>query len=214
MFRILAVLSIAMCCTPALADGLDDLRLAMQAERKGHYKTAERYYGQAINHGGLTKRQRAGALYNRGYMRYRVGQHDGAIGDFNQAIKLAPKDGIAYYYRGLANEKKRRHAQARRDFQTAQRLGYRSARLAAKLKAHGAIAALGRGTRAHGTVWVTREAVNVRRGPSTRTDRVTTLPEGARVTVLGTKRRKDWHHVARNGKVIGYIYEPLLERVR
>lgn len=108
----------------------------------------------------------------------------------------------------------RKSSKARADFRRAQKLGYRSARLRAKLKAHGALASLERGTAAHGTVWVTRESVSVRRGPSTRTDRVSTLPEGSTVTVVGTKRRKDWHRVSRNGKVIGFIYEPLLKKVR
>lgn len=214
MFRMLTVCSILLCCATAQATSLDDLRLGMQAERNGQYKAATRHYAKAINSGKLTKRQLAGALYNRGYMRYRIGQNDRAIKDFNRAIKIAPKDGIAFYFRGLAHEKKHKQSQARADFRRAQRLGYRSGRLSAKLKAHGALASLGRGTADHGTVWVTREPVNVRRGPSTRTDRVTTLPRGSTVTVVGTKRRKDWHRISRNGKVIGFVYEPLLKRVR
>jgi hypothetical protein len=214
MIRILTICSVLLCCATAQASGVDDLRRAMQAGRDGHFKTADRLYAKAIGSGKLSKRQLAGALYNRGHLRYRSGQNDRAITDFNRAIKIAPKDGIAYYYRGLAYEKKRHHQQARSDFRTAQRLRYRSAKLHTKLKVHRGIAALGKGTKAHGTVWVTREPVNVRRGPSSITDRITTLPEGARVTVVGTKRRKDWHRVTRHGEVIGFVYEPLLKRVR
>lgn len=214
MLRTLTALAILLSAAAVQAGGLDQIRLGMQAERNHDWRGAIRHYTMAVIARDLTRRQRAGAHYNRGLVYARLGNTTRAIADYDRGLKYEPKDGIGYYYRGLAYEKRgdRRHARA--DFRRAFRHGYRAPRLAAKLKAYDAVASLGEATDAHGTVWVTRDATNVRRGPSTRTDRVATLPEGATVTVVGTDRRKGWHRVSRHGRVLGYVYAPLLKRVR
>ncbi len=58
--------------------------------------------------------------------------------------------------------------------------------------------------------YVTVKNANVRAGPSTSTTRITTLPMGTSVTVLGTAADGDWFRVARGGKALGYVYGPLI----
>lgn len=41
-------------------------------------------------------------LYNRGVDKLDAGDYEGAIADFNEAIRLAPQDAESYYNRGYA----------------------------------------------------------------------------------------------------------------
>jgi len=50
---------------------------------------------------------------------------DKAIADFNEAIRLDPKDPQAYQNRGIAYEKKGEKAKAEEDFAQAKKLGYK-----------------------------------------------------------------------------------------
>ena len=59
--------------------------------------------------------------------------------------------------------------------------------------------------------YVTVKNANVRAGPSTSTTRITTLPMGTSVTVLGTAADDGWFRIARGGKEFGYIYGKLLK---
>ena len=45
------------------------------------------------------------AYYNQGNAYYKVGDYEGAIDNYNQAIKLNPKDAQAYLNRGNADRK-------------------------------------------------------------------------------------------------------------
>ena len=53
----------------------------------------------------------------------RKGNYDKAIADCNDAIRLDPKDGFAYYNRGLAYVNRGDHDKAKADFGEAMRLG-------------------------------------------------------------------------------------------
>ena len=50
--------------------------------------------------------------------------YDSAIADFTQAIRLDPKNAVAYYGRGEAYLEKGQRAAAERDFAQAKRLGF------------------------------------------------------------------------------------------
>ena len=53
------------------------------------------------------------------------GEHDKAIADCTEAIRLDPKLAIAYYERGLVYQKKGEKAKADKDFAQAKKLGYK-----------------------------------------------------------------------------------------
>jgi len=50
----------------------------------------------------LAIRQSAAAFFYRAYIRFDLGDKQGAIADFNQVIAISPKDAYAYYNRGKA----------------------------------------------------------------------------------------------------------------
>jgi len=54
-----------------------------------------------------------------------MGQYDKAIAACSDAIRLNPKNAEAYFWRGLAYEKKDDKAKAAEDFEQAKRLGYK-----------------------------------------------------------------------------------------
>jgi len=47
--------------------------------------------------------------YNRGVARFKKGENDRAISDFTKAIKMNPRFGMAYYYRGMVYHRKREY---------------------------------------------------------------------------------------------------------
>ena len=52
--------------------------------------------------------------------------YDAAIAAFTTAIRIDPKDAEAYYFRGLAFQKKGQQAKADEDFARAKKLGYKA----------------------------------------------------------------------------------------
>lgn len=70
----------------------------------------------------------AQAYYNRGVTYWHKGNHDRAIADFTEAIRLNPKLAVAYYGRGCAYWYYGQKAKAEGDFAQSQRLGYSSPR--------------------------------------------------------------------------------------
>ena len=59
--------------------------------------------------------------------------------------------------------------------------------------------------------YVTTRNANVRAEPSIDATKVTTLPKGTEVYVLGKTKDGDWLKVERGGKALGYTYKSLLE---
>lgn len=59
---------------------------------------------------------------------------------------------------------------------------------------------------------IARSKANVRLGPSTDDKAVTSLSAGARVDVVGRLVREPWSLVARDGRVLGYVFADLLEQ--
>jgi len=62
------------------------------------------------------------ALVARGQARLRQGRAEGALADFNAALRLDPENAMAYYYRGQGHTDKGDYSQARADFAEAVRL--------------------------------------------------------------------------------------------
>jgi len=60
----------------------------------------------------------------RGYAYYNLGQHQRAIQDFNEAIRIDPQHAYAYYMRGLVNQALGNNSAANRDFIKSSDLGY------------------------------------------------------------------------------------------
>ena len=70
----------------------------------------------------LPKLASAEAYINRGSDWYEKGEYDKAISDFNEAIRLNPKDADAYDNRGVAWGKKGDKVKAEADFKKAKEL--------------------------------------------------------------------------------------------
>ena len=64
----------------------------------------------------------AGAYYNRGIAKAKLGRYDDAITDYDEAIRLKPDDAEAYYNRGIAKAKLGRYDDAITDYDEAVRL--------------------------------------------------------------------------------------------
>jgi hypothetical protein len=59
------------------------------------------------------------ALLARGELRFKKGEHDAAVSDFTEVIRLAPQNAAAYYGRGLAQAEKGDFARAKADLEKA-----------------------------------------------------------------------------------------------
>ena len=68
------------------------------------------------------------AIYNRGFPYAVLEQHERALADYRQAIRLDPKNAGAYYSRGGSYEKRGYKKSARRDWRKAPRLGHQRAK--------------------------------------------------------------------------------------
>lgn len=67
------------------------------------------------------------AWLSRGYVYFSLQRYEEAIADYDETIKLDPSINSAYYYRGLAKEKKGDTAGAKADAEKALELGYAEA---------------------------------------------------------------------------------------
>ncbi len=73
---------------------------------------------------GASKDQQAIDAFDRGVDHVENGEHDEAIADFAEAIRLDPTLAIAHYFRGLADKEKGEQANAEADFAKSSELGY------------------------------------------------------------------------------------------
>ena len=74
---------------------------------------------------GPPKEERAVDALNRGFDYDVKGEHDNAIANFTEAIRLNPKDAKAYQGRGAVYHNKGEQAKAEADFAKAKELGYK-----------------------------------------------------------------------------------------
>ena len=66
------------------------------------YRDAEEVCSRALREQAMTKANRAGTFVNRGVLRMRDGNYDGALKDYESAIELVPDLGAAYLNQGAA----------------------------------------------------------------------------------------------------------------
>jgi tetratricopeptide (TPR) repeat protein len=97
----------------------------LRHEAKGRFQEAKADYESAI---GINP-QYANAYNNRGNMRLREEDPEGAVRDYTEAIRLNPNFHEAYCNRGIARQKLGRCDEAREDYLQAQSLdsGYSDA---------------------------------------------------------------------------------------
>jgi tetratricopeptide (TPR) repeat protein len=72
---------------------------------------------------GLSPRDRAASLVNRGVLRLRGGAYERAVEDFNRALRLNPTLGEALVNRGAARVGQHRYAEALKDLERGTALG-------------------------------------------------------------------------------------------
>ena len=58
---------------------------------------------------------------------YKMGKNSLALEDFNAALKIAPKDGVLYYNRGIVYLARGEKAKAKADLEKASKLGHKGA---------------------------------------------------------------------------------------
>lgn len=66
------------------------------------YRDAEEVCTRALREQAMTRVNRAGTYVNRGVLRMRESNYEGALADYAEAIELAPDMGAAYLNRGAA----------------------------------------------------------------------------------------------------------------
>jgi tetratricopeptide (TPR) repeat protein len=98
---VMAVLFVAI-ASPALADGLADVRAADQAAQKQDWGRAVRLYTRALADRTLPSPDRANVYDKRGTAYYRNADYAHAIADYSAAIKTSPECGHCYNNRGMA----------------------------------------------------------------------------------------------------------------
>ncbi|MDE0634246.1 MAG: trypsin-like peptidase domain-containing protein [Candidatus Poribacteria bacterium] len=97
---------------------------------QGNTGTAQTLYQEAVNECDKalqsnpkgTKPRRAATYHTRGTAKAALEDHEGAIEDFNNAIRLRPKKALYYNDRGLSNEALGQHEAAEADFTKAKEL--------------------------------------------------------------------------------------------
>jgi len=120
MTRLLAALLIGLTvCAATRIDPQGLLKSGMAARTAGDFDTAIRLLGEAIASKKLNSDDLATAHNNRGIARFRKGDYDNALADYNVAIRLAPAYGPAYLNRGNLYSEKGELDRAIADFNTA-----------------------------------------------------------------------------------------------
>ena len=123
MFRLLILAAIVLVgAPPASADRYSDCAQSADPDRRIRGCT------QILKRGKREgRRSRHAAHYNRGISYARKGQYDRAIADYDQAIKINPRDAMVYYNRGLAYHNKGQYDRAIADYTKAIEINPRDA---------------------------------------------------------------------------------------
>jgi tetratricopeptide (TPR) repeat protein len=109
----------------AQAQGLTEQQ-TQWCENKGNQYSADLMVGgctAVIQSGRWTGRDLAWAFYNRGNANAQANNHERAIADYNEAIRLKPDHAHAHANRALTYEKQGNREQAIADFRKAYALG-------------------------------------------------------------------------------------------
>jgi tetratricopeptide (TPR) repeat protein len=123
IWKVLATLPVALSLLvhSAAANGEDgeDLtraRAAQAAHARGDLEAAIRLYGEAIRFDDLSQSTLVAVYINRGLVWRDKQEHDRAIENYNEALKLNPKSDAAFANRGLAWSDKNQFDRAIEDY--------------------------------------------------------------------------------------------------
>ena len=97
---------------------------------KEEYLKAINSYDQAMT---LNPKDPWYDFLNRGNTYLSMNELDKALGDFDYALKLKPNFGAAFFYRGVAFERKGQFQKAESDFVTGYQKGFRSPQINARM---------------------------------------------------------------------------------
>ncbi len=92
------------------------------AEAQKLYQEAASDSDEALRLESKNTKRRSATYHTRGAAKAALGDHDSAIEDFNNAIKLKPKKTLYYHDRGLSKEALGQHEEAKADFAKAKEL--------------------------------------------------------------------------------------------
>ena len=97
--------------------------------KEGNGKTARNRYQEAVSDTDEAlhlqpkgAKFRSAFYHTRGAAKVGLGDHNGAIEDFNESIRLNPKKALYYHDRGVAREAIGQQEEAKADFQKAKEL--------------------------------------------------------------------------------------------
>ena len=103
--------------------------LGQVATKEGNSKEAHRLYQEAVSDSDMALQLqttgdifRSSFYHTRGAAKVGLGDHNGAIEDFNESILLNPKKASFYHDRGLSKEALEQHEEAETDFTKAKEL--------------------------------------------------------------------------------------------
>ena len=96
----------------------DHFHLGVRFQQQGEPEKARDHYDKVIE----LDPGHADAYYDRGNIKYRSDDYQGAIIDYNKAIELNPKFAAAYHNRGIIRQASGDEAGAQEDFAKAKEL--------------------------------------------------------------------------------------------
>jgi len=135
MMRLLCVLGFLAAFAPAAAQmsvttlGATDAQLCFDAARDDFAKSTKEC-DQALDRGGLSRRDEIATRINRGVLLNRSGRIDEALADFDYALEQDPELAEAYLNRGNSYYLQRRFDEALADYEASLRYGLGKADIA------------------------------------------------------------------------------------
>lgn len=99
------------------------------SDREGNIQQAIRDYSRALDHNP----KHIQALNNRGIMKGNTGDFNGGLMDFTTATRLKPDYAEAWYNRGIVRYQLKQNQEACKDWQQAEKLGFRQAEVVLRM---------------------------------------------------------------------------------